>query len=48
VDVGGTGATGATLFYLRAGKVTRLVVYADRELALADVGLSSETRSTKS
>jgi ketosteroid isomerase-like protein len=35
----------AALFQLRDGKVTRLVVYLDRELGLADLGLSSETVS---
>ena len=34
---------GAHLFHIREGKVTRLVTYFDREHALADVGLPSET-----
>lgn len=35
-------ANGATIFHIRAGKVTRLVVYWDRAHALADLGLSPE------
>ena len=33
-------AEGANLFHIRAGKVTRLVLYWNRERALADVGLA--------
>ena len=33
---------GATLFHVRGGKVTRLVVCFDRERAFADLGLSAE------
>jgi ketosteroid isomerase-like protein len=33
------GARGASLFYLRGGKVTRFVNYFDGDHALADVGL---------
>jgi ketosteroid isomerase-like protein len=33
-------AEGAALFHISAGKVTRHVVYSDREHALADLGLS--------
>jgi ketosteroid isomerase-like protein len=42
------GAKGATLYHVRAGKVTRLVFYFDRERALTDLGLASETESSRS
>jgi len=42
VDVGQLRANGANLFHISGGKVTRLVIYWDRERALADLGLSSE------
>ena len=32
----------ANLFHLRRGRVTRIVVYLDRELAFADLGLTPE------
>jgi hypothetical protein len=34
---------GAVLFHTSGDKVTRLIVYYDRERALADLGLASET-----
>jgi ketosteroid isomerase-like protein len=43
VDVGQVSARGANLFHVRDGKVTRLVCYFDRERALTDLGLSSQT-----
>lgn len=36
----------ANLFHIREGKVARLIVYFDRERALADVGLSAGAGST--
>ena len=42
VEVTQMTAKGATLFHLRDGKVTRLVVCFDRERAFADLGLSAQ------
>jgi hypothetical protein len=36
-------AKGASLYYVRRGKVTRIIQYWDRGRALADLGLPSET-----
>jgi ketosteroid isomerase-like protein len=49
LDVGQMrAANGANLFHIDGGKVTRLVIYWDREHALAELGLSSETGSSSS
>ena len=37
-------ARGVNLFYLRNGKVAKLVVYFNRDRALADLGLAPEVR----
>jgi hypothetical protein len=38
-ELGGHGGGGASLFHVRDGKVTRLVLYLERGHALADLGL---------
>jgi ketosteroid isomerase-like protein len=40
LDVGQMGTKSAELFHVREGKVTRLVIWAEREDAFADLGLS--------
>jgi ketosteroid isomerase-like protein len=45
LDIGQVRTRAATLFHLRDGRVTRLVVYADGDRALADLGLPPEADS---
>jgi ketosteroid isomerase-like protein len=42
LEVAQMSQKGAHLFHIRGGKVTRLVIYLDRELAFADLGLRSQ------
>ena len=48
LEVGQMGARAAVLFHLHGGEVTRLVLYFDRERALAELGLGPESGSTRS
>jgi ketosteroid isomerase-like protein len=48
LDIRQTEARTAHLFHLRGGRVTKLVVYFDRERAFADLGLPSEGDSSAS
>jgi ketosteroid isomerase-like protein len=46
LELGQMRSDAASLFHFRDGKVARVVAYFDRERALADLGLASESDST--
>jgi ketosteroid isomerase-like protein len=48
VEVAQIQSEGANLFHLRNGRVTRLVVYWERERALADLGIAPEAGTAPS
>jgi ketosteroid isomerase-like protein len=48
LELGQMSARAANVLHVRDGKVTRLVIYFDRERALADLGLASEANPSHS
>ena len=48
LDVAQMGQKGAHLFHIHGGRVTRLVIYLDREHAFADLGMTSKSDSSNS
>jgi ketosteroid isomerase-like protein len=48
LEIGGDWGTGASLFEIRQGLVTRLVNYFDRDHALADLGLEEQATAEES
>jgi hypothetical protein len=42
LELGHHGGGGATLFHIRAAKITRLLIYWEREHAFAELGLPPE------
>ena len=48
MELGQMRTKAANLYHVRGGKVTRLVIYMDRERAFADLGLPSEAGSPRS
>jgi hypothetical protein len=43
IEVAQTGPKGACLFYIRDGKVTKLLLYSVHDRAVADLGLAPDT-----